>query len=182
MPGLSFFQAAMIALSAAMRVDLRREVGDVRTSRLEGRGPFVPSPPKTFAFLPCSASWLRERLRVARLLRREEHDVGVARDLRHVGREVRDGVGHGLVVDGHARGLERLLDLARETLRVRLLEVEDHDVLDLEHVDHVLGVGRALVVVGRDDAEERLRRLLVVALGQRRARRRRGDLRRGRPA
>ena len=54
--------------------------------------------------------------------------------------------------------------------------------LTFSDVDHVVRVGRALVVVGRDDAEERLRRLLVVALGQRGARRRRRRSARCRPA
>ena len=53
--------------------------------------------------------------------------------------------------------LEHDLGRIPETDRVRLLEVDDGDLLRLELVDHVVRVGRALDVVAGHDAEERRR-------------------------
>ena len=121
----------MIALSAAKPVIDGREVRDVGAGRLELAEAVRAVAAEDLGLLALLHELLGERLRVARRLRREEHDVGVARHLRDVGREVRDRVGDGLMRRGDARGLEVLLDLATEAQRVGLLEVEDHDVLDL---------------------------------------------------
>ena len=58
MPGLAFFQAAMIDLSAAIVSICGAKFETYEPAALNTPGPFEPSPPKTFAFLPCSASWL----------------------------------------------------------------------------------------------------------------------------
>ncbi len=54
-----------------------------------------------------------------------------------------------------ARLLQRPLDRTRETDRVRLLEVHDHDLLHLQVLDHEVRVRRALDVVTRNVPEER---------------------------
>ena len=64
-----------------------------------------------------------------------------------------------IVVD--ALRLEHGLGGIRETDRVRLLEVDQDDLLRLQLVGHVDRVGRALDVVARDDPEERRRRFAV---------------------
>ena len=56
MPGLSFFQPAMIALSAAMPVMSGAKFETYEPGALNADGSFEPSPPNTFAFLPCSIS------------------------------------------------------------------------------------------------------------------------------
>ena len=61
--------------------------------------------------------------------------------------------------------------------RVRLLEVDDHDLLDVQLVDHVPRVARALDEVARDDPEEARRPFTRGALRQRRAGCRRRDVR-----
>ena len=60
-----------------------------------------------------------------------------------------------------ALALQDRLGRVGETDRVRLLEVDQHDLLRVELVDHEVRVGRALDVVARHDPEERRRRLLV---------------------
>ena len=170
MPGLSFFQPAMIALSAAMPRDVRGEVRDVRARRLElppsrsSRRRRTPSPS-----CPARASCCANVCASARLLRREEHDVGVARDLRHVRRVVGRRV-RGREAD--RRDAVRLQDASRPRPRDPASTAPGSrrctTFFTLQRLDHVVRVGRALDVVGRDDAEERRVASLVVALGQRR--------------
>ena len=61
MPWLSFFQPAMIALSAAMRVDLRCEVRDVRAGRLELAGAVRAVSAEDLRLLALLDELLRER-------------------------------------------------------------------------------------------------------------------------
>ena len=176
MPGLSFFQAAMSALSAAIVSICGAKLETYPPAALNALGSFAPSPPKTFAFLPCSASCCANACASPGFcVGKNTMSASLGTFVTKFEKSV-TVFGDRLARRGHARVLERLLDLTGEALGVGLLEVDDRDVLDLQDVDHVLRVGRALVVVGRDDAEERLRRFLVVALGQRGARRRGGDL------
>ena len=54
--GLSFFQPAMIALSAAMPLMSGAKFDTYEPGTLNCEASFEPSPPNTFAFLPCSSS------------------------------------------------------------------------------------------------------------------------------
>ena len=104
---------------------------------------------------------LGERLRVARLLRREEDDVGVARHLRHVRRVV------GRRVRSREAGRRRRRPSSAPPRPRRRDRVEYGSWKSMittfftcSVLDHVVRVRRALDVVARDDAEERRRRLL----------------------
>ena len=76
----------------------------------------APSPPNTFAFLPCSSSCWAKFCAAGRRLRREEHEVCVARDLGHERREVRHRIGNRQVSDRDVVGLEDCLGRCSETL------------------------------------------------------------------
>ena len=56
MPGLAFFQPAMIASSAGMPVMSGAKFDTYEPGALNCDGAFEPSPPNTFAFLPCSTA------------------------------------------------------------------------------------------------------------------------------
>ena len=56
MPGLSFFQPAMIFASAGMPVMSGAKFETYEPGCLNCDASFEPSPPNTFAFLPCSIS------------------------------------------------------------------------------------------------------------------------------
>ena len=56
MPGLAFFQPAMSAASAVMPVMSGAKFDTYEPGTLNAVASFEPSPPNTFAFLPCSSS------------------------------------------------------------------------------------------------------------------------------
>jgi len=81
--GVVLLQPAMIAASALMPVMSGRKFDTDEPAALNADGSFEPSPPNTFA--SCPADQLAERTSERRpALRREEHDVGIARHLGHV--------------------------------------------------------------------------------------------------
>src|SRR6185503_9505848 len=95
--------------------DVRREVRDVRAGLLELRRVVRAVAAEHLRLLALLDQLLSERLRVARLLGREEDDVRIARDLRHVRRIVGRRV-RGREADcAHTLRLQRRVDGARET-------------------------------------------------------------------
>src|ERR1700730_7830377 len=88
--GIVLLPAGDDRLVVGEQADRSGEVRDVRAGRLELARPVRTVAAEHLRLLPLLHQLLRERLRVLRLLRREEHDVGVAGNLGHEGREVRD--------------------------------------------------------------------------------------------
>ena len=112
-------------------------------------GLFDPSPPKTFAFLPCSSSCCPNVCASGGCCvgkKTMSASLGHSRDQgREVGR-----VDRGRLPDRrHALLLQHGLGGVGQADRVRLLEVDQDDLLRVQLVDHVVGVGRALDVVTR---------------------------------
>ena len=143
-------------------------------------GSFEPSPPKTFAFLPCSIScWAKfcaspgfcvgkntKSALLGTFVTNDEKSVVVLLTDRRV------------VVTPFA--FRTASAASARPCEYGSWKSNEDDVLGTL-ADHEVRVRGALDVVARDDAEERRRGLLRGALRQRRARRRRRDVRDARP-
>ena len=141
-------------------------------------GLFAPSPPNTFARLPCSSScW-------PNVCASGGCCVGKNTTSASLGTRVTSDEKSVVFTDVDCRIVVTPFFLrtasveSGETDRVRLLEVDQHDLLRVELVDHEVRVGRPLDVVAR---ARRGRTPAVASLfepvRQRRARRRRRDVR-----
>ena len=119
---------------------------------------------------------LAERLGLRSELPRDVDTLGVGRDLRDHGREVRSLLADRVPGDGHAVLFEDRLHAVGQALGVRLLVVDDVDALPLQRLDHVVGDPGSLNTVVRDGAVEVPDPVPVrMAVGERDPRRRARD-------
>src|SRR5687767_928271 len=150
--------------------DVGRERRDVGARDLEVVRREEPVRAEDHGLLALLGELVAEELGVGRHLPGQEDDVRVVGDCRDERGEVRLVLAHGLARDRDAGLLEGGRRRVGEAGRVGALVVDDEHVLRPELLRHVGRVRRALVGVGRDDAEER-----VEVLRQVRRRRRGGD-------
>src|SRR3954466_885724 len=97
---------------------------------------------------------LPEGLSLRGELPRDVDALGVARDLRDLGREVRVALADRVARDLDATGGQDLPYPVGQALRVGLLVVDDVDPLPLQLLGHPVGDRRALCGVARHGAEE----------------------------
>src|SRR4029079_5982653 len=127
-----------------LRLRIDREERVVRARVLERRRIEQPVRAEQLRALAGRLQLLPEGLSLGRELPRDVDDLRVARDLRDRRREVRRLLADRVTRDVDTVRLQVRLDRVGEALRVRLLVVDDVDLLRLQGVDDVLADRRAL--------------------------------------